>query len=296
MTIYKIHPFAETFPPFSDAEFESLLQDIGEHGQREPITLFEGKVLDGVHRLRVCTQLHIEPRVRNYTGKDPLGFSVSENLKRRHLNESQRAMVAAKLLGSQNGNRPITMGTPEAKGANLHPTTRASAARILNVSKRSVATAKEVLKDASASVIKSIESGKTTVSAVAKQIREKKKNRSEHQDKIGCPIPDDVWKDWQEAEAREDICRQVHRLKLTVEKALEENELVFREITNSTVADLHNAWSALQGLIPYAVCPTCEGHNRATCTLCKQRGFLSRFAYEHYVPKKSRELREKLNA
>lgn len=123
-----------------------------------------------------------------------------------------------------------------------------------------------------------------------------KKETKSVKDKIGCPIPADVLTDWREAEAFDDLLKQVHRIKLRIDKALDEKELAFREITNSTVADLHNAWSALQGLIPYAVCPTCEGHNRKSCTLCRQRGFLSKFAYEHYVPKKARELREKLHA
>ena len=32
--------------------------------------------------------------VRKYTGDNPIAFSVSLNLKRRHLNESQRAVAA----------------------------------------------------------------------------------------------------------------------------------------------------------------------------------------------------------
>ncbi len=137
---------------------------------------------------------------------------------------------------------------------------------------------------------------KAIATAAAAIVKPKKSTKPLHLDKIGCPIPDDVYPDWQASEAREDILRQAHRLKLTVEKALEDKDLSFREITNSTVADLHNAWSALQGLIPFAVCPTCEGHNRKSCTLCKQRGFLSKFGYEHWVSKKARELREKIYA
>ncbi len=146
-----------------------------------------------------------------------------------------------------------------------------------------------------------VEKGAVTARAI-KQIAQanghtaKKETKPTSKDKIGCPIPNEVLSDWREAESFDDLLKQVHRIKLRVDKALEERELPFREITNSTVADLHNAWSALQGLIPYAVCPTCEGHNRENCTLCKQRGFLSKFAYGHYVSKKARELREKLYA
>ncbi len=137
------------------------------------------------------------------------------------------------------------------------------------------------------------------ITEVAKSVVQKitrKAKPEQFKDKIGCPVPDSILSDWREAEAFDDLLRSVHRVKLRVDKALTDNELAFREITNSTVADLHNAWSALQGLIPYAVCPTCEGHNRSNCTLCKQRGFLSKFAYDHFVSKKARELREKLYA
>lgn len=44
-----------------------------------------------------CNELGIEPSFREYTGDDPAGFVVSLNLHRRHLDTSQRAMVAARL-------------------------------------------------------------------------------------------------------------------------------------------------------------------------------------------------------
>jgi hypothetical protein len=40
---------------------------------------------------------------RVYAGNDPLGFILAMNLHRRHLNESQRAMVAAKLANMTHG-------------------------------------------------------------------------------------------------------------------------------------------------------------------------------------------------
>ena len=89
---------------------------------------------------------------------------------------------------------------------------------------------------------------------------------------------------------------QEEEKKFDLEKALEDRELAFREITNSTVSDLMNTWGELQRVIPYAVCPTCQGHERDKCTLCKQRGWISKFGYEHWIPKKTRELRERANS
>lgn len=114
-----------------------------------------------------------------------------------------------------------------------------------------------------------------------------------HLDKTGYRIPEDIYPDWQEAEAFNSILSQLHRIKLQIEKSVEESELAFREITNSTVSELENVWRDLQRVLPYAVCPTCQGRTREKCTLCKQRGWVSRFGYEHWVPKATRDLRER---
>ena len=73
-----------------------------------------------------------------------LAFIVSLNLHRRHLNESQRAMVAARLAN-------MTVGGREANSANLQncaAVSQAKAAELLGVSTRSVASAARVRDEA----------------------------------------------------------------------------------------------------------------------------------------------------
>lgn len=156
---YKIHQIAEIFPRMSGEEFVSLKRDIQERGLLEPIWLYEGCVLDGRHRYYACQETGSEPLYREYEGDDPVGFVVSLNLKRRHLNESQRAMVAAKLA-----NMPAHR--PPGNSANLH-TSQAQAAEMLQVSPRSVASAAKVQSGAAVELVDAVMRGDVSVSAAA---------------------------------------------------------------------------------------------------------------------------------
>lgn len=98
---YEIHQAAKRFPLMTDEEFQGLRQDIEDHGQREPIVVCKGKVLDGRNRLRACQELKIEPAVREWAngkeGDSPTAFVISANLHRRHLTPTQKAVIAAEI-------------------------------------------------------------------------------------------------------------------------------------------------------------------------------------------------------
>lgn len=92
------HEYAELFPMLGDAELSELAASVKSNGLREPVVLYCGKVLDGRNRLRACGIAGVEPRFAELPdGQDPLQFVLDHNLHRRHLNESQRAMVGARL-------------------------------------------------------------------------------------------------------------------------------------------------------------------------------------------------------
>ena len=48
------HPHASIFPEMNSAEFDLLVEDIRANGVRVPITLYEGKILDGRHRYKAA--------------------------------------------------------------------------------------------------------------------------------------------------------------------------------------------------------------------------------------------------
>src|SRR5690242_8946838 len=88
-------------------------------------------------------------------------FVVSINLMRRHLNESQRGMIAARLAQLPQG-RPSV----ERKGENL-PLSAGQAADLLNVSTRTTKDARTVLSSGDNEKIAAVERGEVFVSLAA---------------------------------------------------------------------------------------------------------------------------------
>jgi N6-adenosine-specific RNA methylase IME4/ParB-like chromosome segregation protein Spo0J len=153
----EFHPLANIFPLLEGAEFDKLVADITAHGLREPITLYHDQILDGRNRYRACIAAGIEPTFKTYEGTDPVAYVVSLNIKRRHLDESQRGMVAAKLATLRDGQRAdLVEGLPIVRASDL-----------LNVGERTVARAREVLDHGAPELIHAVEQGKIAVSAGA---------------------------------------------------------------------------------------------------------------------------------
>jgi protein gp37/ParB-like chromosome segregation protein Spo0J len=93
-----IHPAADLFPMVEGDEFRELCADIKERGLAQPITIWtDGTLLDGRNRLVACYETHQEVVLDRYEGTDPVQFSLSANLHRRHLSEGQRAVVGLKV-------------------------------------------------------------------------------------------------------------------------------------------------------------------------------------------------------
>ena len=95
---YKQHPLSAAFPGLGEEEFRALTDDIDANGVREKIVIYDGMILDGWHRYSACMELSVKkPPMIEYEGDDPVGFVLSKNLHRRHLDASQRAFAIAQL-------------------------------------------------------------------------------------------------------------------------------------------------------------------------------------------------------
>lgn len=96
----EIHPAAAIFPMMSDEELRNLAADIQENGLVEPVVVYHGQVLDGRNRLRACEIAGVSPRFEDANGNigSPVVYVLSKNLHRRHLTQSQRAVIAAEIV------------------------------------------------------------------------------------------------------------------------------------------------------------------------------------------------------
>jgi ParB-like chromosome segregation protein Spo0J len=159
----EIHPAAEIFPPLEGEEFIALVDDIKRHGLREPIMRdTHGRILDGRNRLRACRAAGVEPQFETWNGEgSPVDYVVSANLRRRHLDQSQRAMVAARLATMPQGART---DLSEISGR----LSQAEAASLMKVSPESVGSARKVISAGHPALVEAVARGLVPVSAAAK--------------------------------------------------------------------------------------------------------------------------------
>jgi hypothetical protein len=107
MSTLELHPLCTLFPRLDGTEFEALKADIVINGQHQPITVYEGQILDGGNRYRACIEAGIEPALEEFAGNDPASFVLSANMHRRHLAQGQMAAIVA---GAQDWSRAQRAG------------------------------------------------------------------------------------------------------------------------------------------------------------------------------------------
>lgn len=89
-----------------------------------------------------------------------MAYVLSKNLHRRHLNESQRAMVAARVANMPSGARTDL--------ASIDARSQPEAAAALNVSRPSVQRAARVQTSGTPELVRAVDEGRVAVSAAAK--------------------------------------------------------------------------------------------------------------------------------
>lgn len=165
----QFHPIANIFPMMTGDEFDALVADIAENGQREPIYTHDNQIIDGRNRYNACLKLGLKPILREWDGRGSLvSFVVSLNLHRRHLTSSQRAVIALDVLpmleaeakerqGERNDIREIVPESVEPQGKSTE-----RAASLFSTNSHYVSDAKRIAAEAP-EMVDAIRSGEMSI-------------------------------------------------------------------------------------------------------------------------------------
>jgi N6-adenosine-specific RNA methylase IME4 len=153
------HPLAGIIPMMDDVALETLTSDIATNGLHLPIVLLDEKILDGRNREIACENAGVAPRYETYQGVDPTAFVVSMNVERRHLTESQRAMIATRLA-------TLGWGGDRSK-ASRDALTQDEVADRLKVGRSSVQRARKVEQSGDQELIDAVDKGVIPVNVAA---------------------------------------------------------------------------------------------------------------------------------
>jgi hypothetical protein len=231
---YQPHPIAAIFPLLdpTSAEFMALVEDIKENDLQVPIVLYEDKILDGRNRylaLQISEREIKETHFRKYYGSDLIGLVLSANLHRRHLNESQRAMVGAKMASFEVGDN---QHKPE--GCSIE-----QASKLCKVGISSIVRARKVLGFGDPQTIQQVEAGQLSVSKAAALKAEQGKPRD-----FTLLPSNGVEDDADDDEADVETLAEYHSLEgklltklgdLSAAKAEEHSEITIAKIKNQLV-------------------------------------------------------------
>jgi hypothetical protein len=155
----EFHPVANIFPLMEGQAFRELVDDIRQHGLHQPIVLHpDGRIVDGRNRYRACIEAGFDPACKTWDESvdgELVPFVLSLNLRRRHLDEAQRAIVAGKIATLTNGgdrrsDQCLNSGTD---------VTQPEAAAMLNVSRDSVQKARRVIDKGTTELVQAVERG-----------------------------------------------------------------------------------------------------------------------------------------
>ena len=148
----EVHPLGKLFSGVVGSSYRSLKADIAEQGMTDAIVLHEGKILDGKVRHQICRELIQE---NSFTGDvavqtlpagvAPLRYLISQNLQRRHLNESQRAIIGVRILTGA--------------GNDFKGRTDEQVAELFNISQRQAIAAKQVIDKGAPEIVRLVEEG-----------------------------------------------------------------------------------------------------------------------------------------
>jgi len=185
------HALTNSMPLKSEAGYEALKESIRVNGLQQPLTRFEGKILDGRHRLRACTEPpRIPVAVMDFVGSsdDALVYVLQSNQYHHDYDIGQRATIAALLEpdiaemvaqgrlekvratwdAKRDGGCPINL-SDNLDGVSEHTESRVIVGKMMRVSPAYVSRALQLQREAPELFWK-VHAGELTLQAALKQL------------------------------------------------------------------------------------------------------------------------------
>ncbi len=190
--------FKDLIPPLMDDEYKQLEDSIKKEGCREPITLWEGIVVDGHNRYKICSKNKVKFKTANRKFKDKnevILWMIDNQLGRRNISRYNRTILALKKedilkpIAKENikiptgGKKSLTLQDIGKSKIN----TSKEIGKLAKVSHELVRQVKYIEKKAPKEVNKKLSKGEETISGVFKTLqraeKEEKREAERKEDK-----------------------------------------------------------------------------------------------------------------
>lgn len=284
MARLKIHPVCNVFPDITGAEFSKLKDDIWENGQREPIVIHDGFIVDGKNRFRACEELGMECNSVEWDGKGDslVSWAVSKNLHRRHLTSSQRAAVAAELtvLYEKEADARKKAGTLPPIGGKVG-TAASQAAKSVGASERSTERVARI-KEADPQKFEQVKAGEKSAAAAEREIRDEQLEpfeAGEIFDYVGHALPEKFHGPFCATDFDE-MCSAIQAVRRRL-KAFCGTPTGAHLHFQTTDIELKNAYHQIKNAKPYSLCGYCRSRG---CKACNKRGWIPKIVFDAAPP------------
>ena len=161
------HELSATFPAMGADDFQALKDSIENIGVQNPITLFDGMVIDGWHRYTAAMELGMACPTVELGDVDPRDFVLAQNKARRHITQAQLATATTEVYSwrpngqNQHTEKRVATECPPSK-------TNAELAAIAGVGVATIKQAKAVQTNAVPEVIAAVKAGEIGLPKAAK--------------------------------------------------------------------------------------------------------------------------------
>ena len=164
------HPLSLAFPSMGADDLQALKDSIEAIGVQNPVTLFEGMVIDGWHRYTAAQAVGMNCPTVELGNVDPRDFVLAQNKARRHITQAQLAMATTTVYSwcangeNQHSEERVATEWPPSK-------TNTELATIAGVGVATIKQAKSVQTNAAPEVIAAVKAGEIGLPKAAKIAR-----------------------------------------------------------------------------------------------------------------------------